>query len=116
MQGYSKALDKKVEGHGRKLYTDNLFSSPDLFDNLTEQKIDCYGTVQHKRKRMPLDLLPPNKRLKCGDICSRRRDDLTAMVWRDGRDVYVLTNMHNPPATEGNCCDKHGNALKLQIV
>jgi hypothetical protein len=24
--------------------------------------------------------------------------------------------MHNPPATEGNFCDEHGNALKPQIV
>lgn len=24
--------------------------------------------------------------------------------------------MHNPPAAEGNFCDEHGSALKLQIV
>jgi hypothetical protein len=58
----------------------------------------------------------PNKPLKRGDIRSRTSDDLTAMVWRDKCDVYVLTNMHNPPATEGNFCDEHGNTLKLQIV
>jgi hypothetical protein len=95
---------------------DNYFSSPDLFDDLTKQKINCCGTVRHKRKGMPLDLLPPNKRLKRGDILSRTRDDLTAMVWRDKRDVCVLTNMHNPPAIEGNFCDEHGNALKPQII
>jgi hypothetical protein len=39
-----------------------------------------------------------------------------AVVCRDKRDVYVLTDMHNPPAKEGNFCDEHGNALKLQIV
>jgi hypothetical protein len=32
---------RKVEGHGHKLYTDNLFSSPDLFDDLTKRKINC---------------------------------------------------------------------------
>jgi hypothetical protein len=36
------------------------------------------------------------------------------MVWADERDV--LTNMHNPLATEGNFCDENGNALKRQIL
>jgi hypothetical protein len=35
---------------------------------------------------------------------------------RDERDIYVLTNMHNPPATKGNFRDEHWNALKPQIV
>jgi hypothetical protein len=95
---------------------DNFFSSSDLFDDLTKQKINCCGAVQHKIKGMPLDMLPPNKRLKRGDIQSRTRDDLMAMVWKDKHDVYVLTNMHSPPATEGNFCDNYGNALKPQIV
>jgi hypothetical protein len=38
------------------------------------------------------------------------------MVWRDKHDVYSLPNMHNPPATEGNFCDEHRNALKPQIA
>jgi hypothetical protein len=46
---------KKVKGHGHSLYMD-FFSSPDLSDNLTKQKIDCCGTVQSKRKGMPHDM------------------------------------------------------------
>jgi hypothetical protein len=65
---------------------------------------------------MTLDQLPPNKRLKHGDIQSRTRDGLTAMVWKDKHDMYVLRNMHSPPAMEGNFCDEHGNALKPQTV
>jgi hypothetical protein len=64
---------------------------------------------------MPHDLIPPNKRLKRGDVCSRTRDDLTAILWKDKHDVYVLTNIHNPPPT-GNFCDKDGNTLKPQII
>jgi hypothetical protein len=47
------------------------------------------------------------------------RDNLMAMVWSDKCDVYilyVLTNMHNPPAAEDNFFDRYGNALKPQIV
>jgi hypothetical protein len=51
---------------------------------------------------MPHDLLLRNKQLKSGNISSRIRDDLIAMVWREKHDMYVLTNKHNPPATEGN--------------
>jgi hypothetical protein len=29
---------RKVEGHAHKLYTGNLFSSPDLSDDLTKKK------------------------------------------------------------------------------
>jgi hypothetical protein len=64
---------------------------------------------------MPWDLLPRNNRLTQGDILSRTRDDLTAMVWRDKRDVHLPTNMHHPPAN-GNLCDQHGNAIKPEII
>jgi hypothetical protein len=36
---------------------------------------------------------------------------LTAVVWRDETDVYILTDMYNPP-TNGTFCDEHGNATK----
>jgi hypothetical protein len=51
-----KDLTRRVEGRGLKLYMDNFFSSPDLFDNLTKKKINCYGTVRPNRKGMPQDL------------------------------------------------------------
>jgi hypothetical protein len=104
-------LTRKVEGHGHKLYMDNFFSSLDLFNYLTKRKINCCGTVRPNRKGMPWNLLPWNNRLKRGNILSRTRDDLTAMVWRGKRDVHILTNMHHPPAN-GNFCDEHGNATK----
>jgi len=33
-------LTKKIEGHGHKLYMDNFFSSPEIFNNLTKKKND----------------------------------------------------------------------------
>jgi len=38
-----------------------------------------------------------------------------AEVWKDKRDVCLLTNIHDPPR-EGNCHDEHGNAIKPAIV
>jgi len=55
--------------------------------------------------------MPKTLRLKCGDIRVRTRGDLTAVVWKDKRDVCLLTNIHDPPR-EGNYGDEHGNAIK----
>ena len=92
---------------------DNYFSSPDLFDDLATKQINCCGTVRPNRKGMPQDLGP--KRMTRGDLQVRTRGDLTAILWRDKRDVRILTNIHDPPA-EGNFCNNNRKAIKPQIV
>jgi hypothetical protein len=54
-------------------------------------------------------------KLTWGDVRTRVRGNLTAMIWKDKRHVNMLTNMHHPPA-EGTFCDEHGNALKPVII
>ena len=75
---------------------DNLFSSRDLFDDLAQKKISCCGTVRLYRKGMPKNLKRKTLRLKRGDIRVRAMGDLTAVVWRDKRDMYLLTFMIQP--------------------
>ena len=104
-----------VEGFGHKLYMDSFFSSPDLYDNLTQKKILCCGTVRPHRKNMLKDIWPKTLRLKRGDIRVRTRGNLSTVVWKDKRVVRLLTNIHDP-SREGNYCDKHGNAIKPAIV
>jgi hypothetical protein len=108
-------LTWRVEGVGYKLYMDNFFSSPGLFDDLAQKKIYCCGTVRLHRKGMPKDLKPKTMRLKQGEVRVRTRGELTAMVWKDKRDVGILTNIHDPPS-EGNFCDEHGNTIKPVTV
>jgi hypothetical protein len=48
-------LTCRVEGLGHKLFMDNFFSSPRLFDDLERCKINSCGTVQPDRKDMPPD-------------------------------------------------------------
>ena len=107
-------LTRGVEGLGHKLYMDNFFSSPDLYDDLAQKKIFCCGTVRLHRKGMPKDLKPKTLRLIHGDIRVRTRGDLTTVVWKHKRDVCLLTNIHDPPR-EGNYCDEHGNVIKPQL-
>jgi len=60
---------------------------------------------------MPRDLRPKTH----GDIRVRTRGDLTAVVWKDKRDMCLLTNIHDPPR-EGNYRGEHGNTIKPAIV
>jgi len=46
-------LTRKIEGHEHKLYTDNFFSTPELFDDLVKKQTDCCGTVRPNSKGMP---------------------------------------------------------------
>jgi len=71
--------------------------------------------VSLHRKGIPKDLITKTLRLKPGDIRVRTRGDLTAVVWKDKRGVYFLTNIHDLP-TEVNYRDEHGIAVKSAIV
>jgi hypothetical protein len=70
--------------------------------------------TSHKRAR-PEDLKIKIQILKRGDILIRTKGDLKAAVWKDKRDVSILTNIHDPPR-EGNFRDEHGNAINPAIV
>jgi len=96
-------LTSRVQGLGHKIFMDNFFSSPRLFDDLDRRKINSCGTVRPNRRDIPSDFGPKLK-LKRGDVRVSTRGGLTALVWKDRREVYMLTNMDPPPA-EGNFCD-----------
>lgn len=108
-------LTRRVEGVGHKLFMDNYFSSPILYDDLFERKINSCGTVRYNRRGIPQDIGPKNMKLKRGDIVTRVKGNLSVVRWRDKRDVYLLTNMHSPPL-EGNFVDESRNAIKPQVV
>jgi len=50
-------------------------------------------------------------KLKRGDARLKTRGGLTALVWKDRREVYMLTNTDPPPA-EGNFCDNSNRPMK----
>ena len=74
---------------------DNFFPSPRVFDDLDGHKINSCRTVRPNRKDMPRDFGPKKLKLKRGDIRVKTRGDLTALVWKDRREVYVLTWTHH---------------------
>ena len=88
-------LTHRVEGLGHKLFMDNFFSSPRLFVDLDGHKINSCGSVRPNRKDMPPDFGPKKLKLKMGDIRVKTRGGLTALVWKDRREVYMLTWTHH---------------------
>jgi len=84
-------LTSRVEGLGYKTFMDNFFSSPRLFDDSDRHKINSCGTVRPNRKDMPRDFGPKQMKLKRGDIRVRTRGGLTTLVWKDRREVYMVT-------------------------
>jgi hypothetical protein len=99
-------LTRRVEGLGHQLFVDNFVFIPETFDDLERRKINSCGTVWPDRKDMPPDFGPKKLKLKRGDVRVRTRGNLTALVWKDRRDVYTLTNM-DPPPPQGNFCDNN---------
>jgi hypothetical protein len=94
---------------------DNYFSSPPLFDDLEKRKINSCGTVCNDRRAMPQDIRPRFMKLKKGDIVTRVKGHLSAVHWKDERDVFVLTNMHAPPV-DGNFVDEAGQVVKPHVI
>jgi len=64
---------------------------------------------------MPSDFGPKQLKLKRGDVRLRTAGGLTALIWKDRREVYMLTNMDPPPA-EGHFCDNSNRLMKTHIV
>ena len=110
-----RLLTSRVEGLGHKLFMDNFFLSPRLFDDLNRRKINSCGTVRPNRKDIPRDLGTEQLKLTRGDIRVRTRGGLTALVWKDRREVYMLTNMEPPPA-EGIFFDQRNRPVRPHIV
>ena len=75
-------LTSRVQDLGHKIFVDNLFLSPRLFDDCDRRKINSCATVWPNRRDTPSDFGPKLK-LKRGDVRVRTRGGLTALVLKD---------------------------------
>jgi len=58
---------------------------------------------------------PKQLKMERGDVRVRTRGRLTALVWKDRQEVYMLTNMDPPPA-EGNFCYASNRPMKPHFL
>jgi hypothetical protein len=75
------------------------FSSPHLFSDLHNKKINCCGTVHHNRQGMPMNCGLKTLKLWIGDTDCRVKGGASATCWKDKRQVYLLSNKNNLPAS-----------------
>ncbi|XP_052061750.1 piggyBac transposable element-derived protein 4-like [Mytilus californianus] len=90
--------NSNLVGKGYHLYTDNFFTSPELFANLFENfgTYAC-GTVRYNRRGLPKDIMckkPSGINLR-GDMKFRQKGFLVASVWRDKKNVYTVSTIHD---------------------
>ena len=115
MHGTVLQIVQRVEGLGHKIFMDNSFTLPALFDDLFQWKINACGTVRHDRRGRPWDIGPKYLKMKRGNIVTRVRGTLWAVCWKDRSDVYILTKMHATPV-EGNFTQESGQAIKPHVA
>ena len=89
-------LIQKYQGKNHLLYVDNFYTSPELLVELLKKGVYCTGTVRPNCKGFPVNLIPCNKSVQIGSyrfaICPTHQ--LTAVWWKDRRDVYAISTLH----------------------
>ncbi|KAK2574752.1 hypothetical protein KPH14_013001 [Odynerus spinipes] len=83
-------------GKGHTVITDNWYTSPHLYNLLHKEKTNAYGTVRKNRKDMP----EINTSLRKGKFDYRCTDNLLVLKWRDKKDVWMLSTIHEPKMVE----------------
>jgi hypothetical protein len=72
---------------------DRWFSSPKIFDHLWGCKSKAVGTVMSNRTGVPKQAFSGELKKKKRNI-SCQRDHLLVIQWKDIRDVFFLTTVH----------------------
>lgn len=100
---------------GYKLYTDNFYTSPKLVKDLLRDNTYLTGTVRSNRRGFPKDFA--TSKLDSGASEFLHSDGITAVHWKDKRDVYCLSSLHGSeidalPSNSGDA----GVKLKPRLV
>lgn len=93
--GYSASvvlqLMKPYFNLGHSLFVDNWYTSPILFEQLFELKTNACGTVRPSRKGLPY----LKDKLAAGETKSYFTKDMMALKWKDKREVFILSSLHD---------------------
>nr|XP_039261358.1 piggyBac transposable element-derived protein 4-like [Styela clava] len=107
-------LCEKIMDKGHIIYMDRYYSSPKLYDALSQRNTYAVGTCMINRKEMPKEYLGQN--LRRGSILSCRRGKLLALKWKDKKDVIMLSTVHNDAMTTVSVRAPGGRKDKLKPV
>lgn len=97
-QGRRVVLDlaAPIEGSGRNITVDQFFTSFQLATQLLERNLTLVGTLNKRRREVPLQL-QPNRRRPVFETVFCHSDDimLASYVQRHNRAVIMLSTMHD---------------------
>ena len=79
-----------LENKGHILYMDSFYSSVDLFRELEKRHFGCTGTIRKNRKKLPTGIKA--QKLAQGEVFFFQSGNLSALKWKDKRDIYIYTN------------------------
>ena len=86
---------------GHIIYTDNFYSSPQLFEDLQKEGTYASGTVRTNRKHFPDFLKPqPGDKLDRGSHMFAYYKSTTVVRWSDNRDVYAMSTFLSDATTQ----------------
>ena len=86
-------------GKGHRLFVDNFYTSIPLFLDLLEHGTYATGTIVSTRKYFPEGLKAERNRLQIGSYKFAVSEKMIACIWRDRRDVTMLSTMHSTSVT-----------------
>lgn len=85
-------MSRNPVGHYHVIYLDKFFSSPELFDQLLQDRIYCAGTVRINRRGMP-EVIKGAELKERGETLTMQKGNLVATAWKDKKVVtYLSTN------------------------
>lgn len=99
---------------GHTLYTDNWYTSVGLARSLLDNETHLVGTIRKNRRHLPKTVV--STKLKKGEYIARESyDGITALKWRDKREVLVLSTKHSDRFAKVS--RRQGNeVMKPQII
>lgn len=88
-----------LEHTGLHLYTDNYYTSPNLYLTLYNNGINACGTARVNRRAFPKELTTKATKNNRGHYDYRSNGPLLASVWVDKRSIYFVSTIHpaEPP-------------------